>query len=84
MADPMKKIMTYGLTEEQNSFVEASKPDGYSIFKAESPTDLIAIQSSVTIVKADALDRESAEMIYSFYNEIDGCTSEKILWIKAR
>ena len=80
MTDPMKKIMTYGLTEEQNCFVETCKPDGYTIFRAESPTDLIAIQSSVTIVKADALDRDSAEMVYSFYNEIDGCTSEKILW----
>lgn len=83
MGDPMKKIMTYGLTEEQNSYVEACTPDGYTIFKAESPTDLIAIQSSVTIVKADALDRDSAEMVYSFYNEVDGCTSEKILWINA-
>lgn len=76
------RISTFGLTEKQNEFVRQSIPvHDYEIMDTSCPTDLIAISSAAIIVNAAALSADEYEMLVEYYTEVDGCTSESILWL---
>lgn len=79
---PDGRVITFGLSEEQNDLVKNSLPtQGYELLDTDAPTDLIAISASALIVIADALDADSRMMISDYYTEIGGCTDETVFWL---
>ncbi len=76
------RISTFGLTKEQNEFVRQSIPvRDYEVMDTDCPTDLIAISAAAIIVNATALLSDDYEMLVEYYTEVNGCTSETILWL---
>ena len=47
----------------------------------DCPTDLIAVSASASIINASALDQDDMQMLLDFYDEVNGCTDETVLWI---
>lgn len=79
---PDGRVITFGLSEEQNNLVKYSLPtQGYELLDTDAPTDLIAISASALIIIADALDADSRAMISDYYTEIGGCTDETVFWL---
>lgn len=76
------RILTFGLTEAQNAWVEENLPTrDYEVFDTDTPTDVIAIGCDAMIVNASTLDQDSADMIFDLYSQIDGCTDETVIWL---
>lgn len=76
------RIITFGLTEEENELVAANVPTkNYEVFDTDAPTDVIAIGSEAMIIYAPAMDQDSIDSIFELYTEIDGCTHETIIWL---
>lgn len=76
------RILTFGLTEAQNAWVEENLPTrDYEVFDTDAPTDVIAIGCDAMIVNAAAMDGDSAGMIFDYYSQVNGCTDETILWL---
>ena len=77
-----KRIITFGLTEQQNAIVNEQKPHkDYEIFDTDAPTDIIAIGSVAMIIQASKLDEDSVGFICDYYLQINGCTDETVVWI---
>lgn len=77
-----RRIITFGLTEEQNALVEANLPaQGYEVLDTSAPTDVIAIGCTAMIVYASAMDQDSIDMIFDLYTEVNGCTQETVIWL---
>ena len=54
------RIITFGLTDEQNEIVKANIPArDYEVFDTDAPTDIIAIGSIATVIQASELDEDS-------------------------
>ena len=81
MGDSMRTIHTFGLTHEQNKFVDRCTPLGCRISIVEAQTDLIAVDSSVSIINTSLLDFDYLDGFIRFYHEINGCTAQKIIWV---
>ena len=76
------RILTFGLTEAQNAWVEENLPTrDYEVFDTDVPTDVIAIGCDAMIVNASTLDQDSADMIFDLYSQVDGCTNETVIWL---
>lgn len=76
------RVSTFGLTEEQNALVGAWLPSREcELFTADCPTDLIAIRCEAMIVNAAALKRDGADLLFGFYEEINCCTDETVIWL---
>ena len=76
------RIITFGLTEEENKLVAANVPTrNYEVFDTDAPTDVIAIGSDTMIIYAPAMDQDSIDSIFDLYTQIDGCTHETIIWL---
>lgn len=76
------RINTFGLTQKQNQFVSANLPvRDCKLYIADTPTDLIAINCEAMIVNASAMEQDDADMIFGYYQEVNGCTDETILWL---
>lgn len=76
------RVNTFGLTDEENTLVEESLPTrAYELYIADTPTDLIAINCEAMIVNASAMEQDDADMIFGYYQEVNGCTDETILWL---
>ena len=76
------RILTFGLTEAQNAWVEENLPTrDYEVFDTDAPTDVIAIGCEAMIVNASAMEQDDADMIFGYYQEVNGCTDETILWL---
>lgn len=76
------RILTFGLTEAQNAWVEENLPTrDYEVFDTDVPTDVIAIGCQALIVNAAAMDGDAAGMIFDYYSQVNGCTDETILWL---
>lgn len=76
------RINTFGLTQKQNQFVSANLPvRDCELYIADTPTDLIAINCEAMIVNASAMEQDDADMIFGYYQEVNGCTDETILWL---
>lgn len=79
---PDGRVTTFGLNKEQNELVVAALPaKGYELLVTDAPTDLIAISASALIINAAALDAESCEMVFDYYEEVVDCTDESVFWI---
>ena len=76
------RVNTFGLTQKQNAFVGANLPTrDCELYIADTPTDLIAISCEAMIVNAAAMEQDDADMIFGYYQEVNGCTDETILWL---
>ena len=76
------RILTFGLTEAQNAWVEENLPTrDYEVFDTDAPTDVIAIGCEAMIVNASAMEQDDADMIFGYYQEVNSCTDETILWL---
>ena len=76
------RILTFGLTETQNAWVEEYLPTrDYEVFDTDAPTDAIAIGCQALIVNAAAMDGDAAGMIFDYYSQVNGCTDETVIWL---
>ena len=76
------RILTFGLTEAQNAWVEENLPTrDYEVFDTDTPTDVIAIGCQALIVNAAAMDGDAAGMIFDYYSQVNGCTDETVIWL---
>lgn len=76
------RIITFGLTEEENEIVAKNIPSrDYAVFDTNTPTDLIAIGCVAMIVQASALDEDARGMLFDYYGEVNGCTDETVIWL---
>lgn len=76
------RIITFGLTDVQNKIVKSNIPArNYEVFDTDAPTDIIAIGSIAMIIQASALDKNSADMLFDFYTQVNGCTDETVIWL---
>jgi len=79
---PDGRVITFGLSEQQNNLVKNALPtQGYDLLDTDAPTDLIAISAAALIINAAALDIERSEMIFDYYIEIGDCTDETVFWL---
>lgn len=70
------------LDAKQNQFVSANLPvRDCELYIADTPTDLIAINCEAMIVNASAMEQNDADMIFGYYQEVNGCTDETIIWL---
>ena len=82
IAVPDGRVITFGLSEEQNNLVKNALPtQGYELLDTDAPTDLIAISAAAIIINAAALDTDSSEMVFDYYTEVADCTDETVFWI---
>ena len=76
------RIITFGLTDEQNKTVKANAPlKDYEVFDTDAPTDLIAIGRTAMIILASELDEDSVGMLFDYYTQVNGCTDETVIWL---
>ena len=76
------RISTFGLTKEQNEYIRQITPvRDYEVLDTDCPTDLIAVSASALIINASALEQDDMQMLLDFYDEVNGCTDETVLWI---
>ena len=76
------RIITFGLTEEQNDFVKKNIPArDYEVFDTDEPIDLIAISSVAMIIQASAMDKDAIDMMFDYYIQVNGCTDETVIWL---
>ena len=65
------RIITFGLTEEENELVAANVPTkNYEVFDTDAPTDVIAIGSEAMIIYAPAMDQDSIDSIFELYTKL--------------
>lgn len=81
--DSPRFITTYGLTDEQFSYVKEHSTDEYEIrdFSENVVTDLIADYSCILIVNGDMLSDEGQTTLLDFYEELDGQFDETVVWL---
>lgn len=76
------RIITFGLTKDQNAIVAAYLPTrDYEVFETDAPTDIIAINSIAMIIHASDLDENSVSVIFDYYSDVNGCTDETVIWL---
>ena len=76
------RIITFGLTDEQNEIVKENIPArDYEVFDTDAPTDILAISGIAIIIQASALDEDSVGMLFDYYTEVNGCTDETVIWL---
>lgn len=76
------RIITFGLTNEQNETVRNNIPaKDYEVFDTDAPTDIIAIGSVAMIIQASELDEDSVGMLFDYYTQVNGCTDETVIWL---
>ncbi len=76
------RIITFGLTDAQNEIVRANIPaKDYEVFDTDAPTDMLAINATALIIQASALEEEGVEMMFGYYEELNGCTDETVFWL---
>lgn len=82
IAVPDGRVMTFGLSEEENKLVKGVLPaKNYELFVTDVPTDLIAISAAAVIINAAALDADSRDMIFDYYIELGADIDETVFWI---
>lgn len=76
------RIITLGLSNEQNQLIRNAFPNkDCDLFITTIPTDLIAIYASTSIINANALDKDSVELLFDYYTEVGNNTDETVFWL---
>ena len=80
-------VTTYGLSEEQNQFVESCFPTkAYSLcncnnYEGNDFIDWIATPNDVFIINATVFPEYAQELIWECYDEINKSFDETVIWI---
>lgn len=75
------RVITFGLSEEQNKLVEKALPmKDYELLATDVPTDLIAIPTEALIINAAALEANGKDIFFEYYKEIGSCFDETMFW----
>lgn len=77
-------IITYGLTDEQNSFIGTCLPT--KEYKVEDlsdhdETDLIAHRGTVLIINAEKMSENGRKLLGGFYLELNSAFDENVIWL---
>lgn len=76
------RIITFGLTDEQNEIVKANVPArNYEVFDTNEPTDVVAIGSVAVIIQASAMDEKTIEFLFDFHSEVGNNAYETVVWL---
>ncbi len=76
-----QKILTYGLTKEQNDFVASCLPGHDTAIKASNAaSDLLAFHYAAAIVNERAL-KEDRTFLFNYWRDVKNCTDETVIWL---
>lgn len=77
-------ITTYGLNDEQNSYIKACFPTKEYKLKdlsGHSETDLVALNSTVYVINAQSLSEKARNMLWEYYGELGEAFDETVIWL---
>lgn len=76
-----QRIITSGLTQEQNDFVMSCLPNrSIEVLTADAISDLMALNHAAAIVNGRALEEDPAPL-FSYYRDVKDCTDETVIWL---
>ena len=76
-----QRIITSGLTQEQNDFVVSCLPNcSIEVLTTDAISDLMAINHAVAIISGRALEEDPAPL-FSYYRDVKDCTDETVIWL---
>ena len=76
------RVITFGLSSEQNEFVSNNMPSShYELYETDCVTDIMAVHSIATIIMASAFQENELELITEYYLDIINQTDETVFWI---
>lgn len=76
------RIITYGLTDEQNKIVRQAFPKkDYELLDADVFTDVIAVYASAIIVNTDELTCDDYDTLVLYLLEVGDCTDTTTIWL---
>lgn len=79
---PKGRVVTYGLSNEQNAIVKNALPSReYELYVADAASDVIAISGGAAIINADNCDSEDVELFIDYLSEIQKGINQIIIWI---
>lgn len=79
---PEGRIITFGLTDEQNKTIRRYLPTReYELYIAEDVTDIVAIPSSAQIIISETLSADDCELLTDYYTEIIENLFGEVFWI---
>ena len=79
---PEGRVLTYGLTLEENAVVEKALPSKeYELYDTTVATDIVAILSQVIIINADTAELEAIELFIDYLTDTAGYTDQTIIVI---
>lgn len=76
-----QRIITSGLTQEQNDFVVSCLPNrSIEVLTSDAISDLMALNHAAAIVNGRALEEDPA-LMFSYYRDVKDCTDETVIWL---
>lgn len=75
------RVITYGLTQEQQELLQATIPEEYELCKSENATDVIVTPALCYIIAQTGIDRKEATILRNYCIETVGYANERIIWI---
>ena len=76
------RIITYGLTVEQNEIVKQALPKkDYDLYNCSFFTDVIALYSVAIIINTEELACDDYDTFVSFLSEVGDCTDTTTIWL---
>ncbi|MBE7009672.1 MAG: hypothetical protein E7422_11300 [Ruminococcaceae bacterium] len=77
----LDRVLTFGLSEEENAFLEKHLPNKQcELMPTDFVTDLYAYKSVAVIIRAQALSARGLHELESYYRELEN-TPTLILWL---
>lgn len=76
------RIITYGITDEQNEIVRQAFPKkDYELLDTDVFTDVIAIYASAIIVNTEELTCDDYDTLVLYLSEVGDCTDTTTIWL---
>ena len=76
------RIITFGLTEEETALLKTLvHGKNLEIYAADISSDLVALLSTIIIVKATQLETDDLNLLENYYTEAGEDAAETVFWI---
>ena len=75
------KILAYGLTEAQQSILDAALPEAYSLEIAECATDLIVGTPVCTVIDGTTVRKDTLRSLLAYYMDVGEQLDETVVWL---
>ena len=76
------RIITFGLTEEENALLKTLvHHKNLEIYAADISSDLVALLSTLIIIKATKLEADDLNLLENYYTEVGEYADETVFWI---